>query len=118
MLQPTSKAYDFWRSPPAKIYRHYYLFDVRNPVDVQKGVAKPILIERGPYTYSEVWEKRNVEFVDSNHVSFSPVVTLHFERNMSIGDESDKVTFLNVPAMVFLNFLDKILYIHCRVQNI
>jgi hypothetical protein len=44
-----------------------------------------------------------VRFFGPNFVSFSPVVTLHFEENLSEGNrENDTISFLNVPAMVKL----------------
>ena len=99
-MKPDSKAYEFWTKPPALILRQYFLFDVRNPIEVQAGTAKPILVQRGPYTYSEKWEKKNVEFLGDSFVSFSPVVSLFFEPSLSAGNESDMITFLNVPAVV------------------
>jgi len=88
-----------WTDPPSKIYRKFYLFDVKNPSEIIKG-AKPFLVEKGPYTYSERWEKRHVQFVNENIVSFTPVVTLHFEPSLSVGSINDTITFLNVPAVV------------------
>ena len=105
IVQPYSKAFEFWINPPAKIYRKYYLFDIRNPLEVEQGIDKPFLVERGPYVYSEVWEKRNIKFLGFEYVSYTPVVTLHFEESLSVGSENDNITFLNVPAMV-INFLN------------
>ena len=85
--------------PPASILRKYYIWDVRNPDDVEKG-AKPVLIQRGPYVYSEYWEKRHIEFLNEDLLSFTPVVTLKFEPDLSIGPENDTVTFINIPALV------------------
>lgn len=92
IVQPYSKAFEFWVNPPAKIYRKYYLFDVRNPLEVEKGLDKPFLIERGPYVYSEKWEKRNIKFFETDYVSYTPVVTLHFEESLSVGSENDTIT--------------------------
>lgn len=75
------------------------LFDVRNPIEVQNG-SKPDLIQRGPYTYREVWEKRNIKFLGRDVLRFTPVVTLYFDRSMSAGDETDLITFVNIPAIV------------------
>jgi hypothetical protein len=73
---------------------------LRNPIEVEQGEAAPIFVERGPYTYSEVWEKKNVEFLGDKIVRFNPVVTLHFEPSLSVGSINDSITFLNVPAIV------------------
>ncbi len=65
------------------------------------GIEKPRVVERGPYVYTEKWEKRNIEFLGKEKVRFSPVVTLYFEPNLSNGTESDIITVINVPALVF-----------------
>ncbi|CAF0919380.1 unnamed protein product [Brachionus calyciflorus] len=98
VIKNGSDAYKFWLDPPATIYRKYYLFDVRNPLEVEKG-EKPQLVQMGPYTYSEVWEKRHIEFLGPDVIRFTPVVTLHFEPSLSNGSESDTLTFLNIPAV-------------------
>lgn len=72
---------------------------MRNPIEVENG-QKPIIMQRGPYVYSEVWEKRHIEFLGIEIIRFTPVVTLHFEPSLSVGKLSDPITFLNVPAMV------------------
>jgi hypothetical protein len=78
-------------------------------LEVEQGLDKPFLVERGPYVYSEVWEKRNIKFLGYEYVSYTPVVTLHFEEALSVGSESDNITFLNVPAMVIIIFRTNIL---------
>jgi hypothetical protein len=64
------------------------------------GIEKPRIVERGPYTYIEKWEKRNIEFLGLEVVRFNPVVTLYFESNLSNGTENDVITVINVPALV------------------
>ena len=49
-----SEKYKAFLDPPAKIYRKYYIFDVKNPKEFQQGRNKPILVEKGPYVYSLV----------------------------------------------------------------
>lgn len=98
VIKNNSNAYNYWMNPPAKIYRKYYLFDVRNPLEVEKGET-PQLVQMGPYTYSEKWEKRHIEFLGPDIIRFTPVVTLHFEPSLSAGLETDKITFLNIPAV-------------------
>ena len=71
---------------------------------MQEGKEKPRLAERGPYTYSVKMEKRNVEFLGADFIRYSPTTTLFFEPSMSVGDESDLITVVNVPALVNQNF--------------
>ena len=112
IIQNNSSAYKFWQNPPAKILRKYYLFDVRNPIEVQSGKDKPYLVQRGPYVYSEVWQKKHVEFLGYELLRFTPVITLHYEPTLSNGTEDDLITFLNIPAMVCLVLL------HIKIINI
>ncbi|RNA35695.1 lysosome membrane 2-like [Brachionus plicatilis] len=98
IIQNNSSAYKFWSDPPAAIYRKYYLFDVKNPHEIEKG-EKPQLEQKGPYVYTEKWEKRHVEFLGPNEIRFTPVVSLKFEPSLSAGLETDKITFLNIPAV-------------------
>lgn len=99
IIQKNSSAYKFWTEPPATIFRKYYLFDVKNPKEIEKG-DKPLLKQMGPYVYSEKWEKHHVEFLGPNEMRFTPVVYLKFEPSLSAGLETDKITFLNIPAVV------------------
>ncbi len=92
-------------NPPAKIIRKYYFFDIKNSKDILNGKSKPKLVQRGPYAYSEVVEKKNIKFLNKKTLSYTPVVKYYFEPNLSDGDENDLVTVLNVPAVV--NMLKK-----------
>jgi hypothetical protein len=105
VLKPNSKAYEYWTKPPAKIYRQYFIFDVMNPDEIQAGTSKPVLKQRGPYTYTEKWEKREVDFLGEDLVTYKPVITLQFDPSMSVGNESDLITFINVPAIVSVTIL-------------
>ena len=54
VLQNNSAGFKGWANPPAKILKKYYFFDVQNPDQVKAGKQKPILKEKGPYTYRQV----------------------------------------------------------------
>jgi len=105
LLEKNSKAFQSWLHPPAKILREYYFFDVLNPSEIESGIAKPQVIQRGPYVYSEVWEKKNANFLDQDTLRFSPVITIHFEPSLSNGTEDDLITFLNIPAVSMIESL-------------
>lgn len=80
-------------------WRRIYLFDVLNANDILRG-EKPSFNQRGPYTYREVVEKRNLKYLNQSRISYNLVRNLYFEANHSIGNENDSITFMNVPAMV------------------
>ena len=81
------------------MYRKFYFFEITNPEEIKNG-SKPRVIERGPYTYLDKWEKRNVEFLDKDKLKYTPVSSIHFESSLSVGNETDTITFLNIPAAV------------------
>ena len=99
MLRPDSYRFKMWVDLPVKIYRKYYFFNVENPTEIENG-AKPVLTERGPYVYSQVLEKRSVEFLNLNTIKYKPVTTFHFEPSLSCGNETDIVNILNIPLIV------------------
>jgi len=76
------------------------LFDIKNSQQIQAGLEKPILVELGPYVYSEKREKRNIKFPNKSQIQFTPVSTLFFEPDLSNGTENDSITFLNLPIIV------------------
>ena len=49
-----SKAMSFWLYPNnvSSVKRKYYLFNVENPDDVEAGIAKPNLTQKGPYCFN------------------------------------------------------------------
>lgn len=77
---------------------------MQNPNEVLNG-AKPILVECGPYVYREKVEKRNIEFIGKNGLKYNPVFSLYFEPSLSVGNESDILTVLNVPFAVKKNLI-------------
>ncbi len=52
--------------PPVPIYMKIYFFEIQNPSEVEDGYEKPVLKERGPYSYVEHRKKVNV----SDHTKF------------------------------------------------
>ena len=45
-------------------------------------------------------EKRNIEYLDENHVKYTPVSTLYFVPELSNGTEEDTVNFVNLLEIV------------------
>lgn len=88
-------------NPPATILRKYYFFDIQNPNEFLLGKEKPILVERGPFTYRVIVKPQSVSFTGTDYMSFTPVSTFFFDSNHSNGTENDRiVSFLNIPAVV------------------
>lgn len=51
VIEPGTAAYDNWASAEAVVYRQFWLFDVKNPLEVLNYGSKPVVTEKGPYTY-------------------------------------------------------------------
>lgn len=56
--------------------------------------------EKGPYVYREDKKSVNIKYIDENTMTYSPETKLYFEPDLSVGNESDIITFLNIPATV------------------
>lgn len=99
ILKNGSKAF---QKPQATTLRSYYFYEVLNSDYLASGESTvPILKERGPYIYEQIIEKRNVHFSsDATNVTYSPVSTLYFRPDLSIGNETDSFMFLNLPLAV------------------
>ncbi|RNA34597.1 Scavenger receptor class B member [Brachionus plicatilis] len=106
IIIPNSSQLELWVNPPIFVYRKYYFFHVQNPKEFLDG-AKPSLIERGPYVYREILEKRNIEFINRTTIKYNPFMSLYFEPSFSIGNESDIITVLNVPFVSTVEKLSK-----------
>ena len=100
-MAPNSSRLELWINTPVEIYRKFYFFNVENPDEVLNG-HKPVLTERGPYVYREVFEKRKVEFLNSTFVKYKPVYSFYFESKKSNGTDLDMLTILNIPLIVNL----------------
>ena len=93
-----------WLNPEVTVYRKYYLFDVVNAAAAARGDERPRLVERGPFVYREVLEKRNVTFPDDETIQYLAMSRLYFEPDLSNGSLNDQITFINLPALVIISF--------------
>uniref|UniRef100_A0A6A7G0B9 Scavenger receptor class B member 1 n=1 Tax=Hirondellea gigas TaxID=1518452 RepID=A0A6A7G0B9_9CRUS len=84
--------------PPVVPYLQIYFFNVTNHEEFLQG-SKPMLQEVGPYSYRQEWEKVNVTIHANGTISSALKKTYFFDREKSVGPESDQVTVLNVPMV-------------------
>ncbi|XP_040005030.1 platelet glycoprotein 4 [Xiphias gladius] len=99
VIEPGTTAYNSWVSAGAKVYRQFWFFDVKNPQEVLQYGAKPVVLEKGPYTYrTRYLPKDNITFNANNTVSFLLPMGAIFEPSMSVGPETDRVTSLNLAV--------------------
>ena len=50
----------FQVTPPTPVYMKFYFFEVTNPREVEAGLERPRLMERGPYSYLQYRRKVNI----------------------------------------------------------
>uniref|UniRef100_A0A1A8RY39 Platelet glycoprotein 4 n=1 Tax=Nothobranchius rachovii TaxID=451742 RepID=A0A1A8RY39_9TELE len=97
VIEPGTTAYDTWTAVGAKVYRQFWFFDVKNPLEVVQHGSRPVLVERGPYTYRTRYLPRdNITFNPNETASFLIPFGAIFEPSMSVGPEEDEITSLNL----------------------
>ncbi|XP_070785156.1 platelet glycoprotein 4 [Enoplosus armatus] len=112
VIEPGTTAYDNWVSTGASVYRQFWLFDVKNPQEVLQYGAKPVVLEKGPYTYrTRYLPKENITFNPNQTVSFLLPLGAIFEPSMSVGPEEDKVTSLNLAVAGAYSLVPQVLHI-------
>jgi len=100
-----TSAYNAWVETPIPVFTKFYFFDMINPSDLFHSHEKPILEERGPYTFREVEKKVNLTWHSNSTVSYRRVKFWYFEREMSVGPLTDTVTTINVPVVGSAEFV-------------
>lgn len=99
VIENGTTAYDNWVSAGAAVYRQFWFFSVKNPLEVIEDGATPVVVERGPYTYkTRFLPKHNITFNPNDTVSFLLPTVAVFEPSMSVGSEDDKVDVVNLAV--------------------
>ncbi|XP_043092934.1 platelet glycoprotein 4 [Puntigrus tetrazona] len=107
VLENGTLAFDTWTSVDTAIYRQFWLFNVQNPDEVLSQGAKPVVVQKGPYTYRTRYiPKRNITFNDNYTVSFVLPAGAIFEPGMSVGTEEDVFTSINLAVAGVYSLLD------------
>ncbi|XP_051887705.1 scavenger receptor class B member 1 isoform X8 [Pristis pectinata] len=92
-------AYKMWRDVPVPFYMSLYFFEVKNPQEILRG-EKPVLAQRGPYTYREYRQKSNITFHNNYTVSYREYRRYYFYPDGSAGNESDVLVLPNMLALM------------------
>ncbi|KAH3692244.1 lysosome membrane protein 2-like isoform X2 [Dreissena polymorpha] len=96
-----------WVTNPTPIYFQIWVWDLQNPLEVKQGL-RPALAQKGPYTYRENRHKINVTFHDNNGtVTYREDKYYIFDRDLSVGPETDTFTTVNIPLMVIANIVKR-----------
>jgi len=103
-LTPDSDQLDSWSTPPVPIYLQFWLWECVNTADVIQGV-KPMVVQRGPFTYLEHRTKSGVYFNENYTVTYRQPISYTFLRNMSVDDESVSITMVNTPIVTIVSLI-------------
>lgn len=111
VIENGTTAYDNWVATGAAVYRQFWFFSVKNPLEVVEDGATPVVIERGPYTYrTRFLPKHNITFNPNDTASFLLPTVYLFEPSMSVGSEDDKVVVLNLAVAGAYSLVPKALH--------
>ncbi|XP_054608776.1 platelet glycoprotein 4 isoform X2 [Dunckerocampus dactyliophorus] len=111
VIEPGTPAYENWVSTGASVYRQIWFFDVQNPQEVVERGVSPVLVEKGPYTYTVGYlPKANITFNANHTVSFLMPLGAIFVPRMSVGSENDTITSLNLAVAGAYTLVPKLLH--------
>uniref|UniRef100_A0A7N8YGF5 Platelet glycoprotein 4 n=1 Tax=Mastacembelus armatus TaxID=205130 RepID=A0A7N8YGF5_9TELE len=111
VIEPGTTAYDSWVSAGANVYRQFWIFNLKNPVEVLQYGARPVVLEKGPYTYRiRYLPKENITFNPNHTASFLLPQGAIFEPSMSVGSEEDKITTLNLAVAGAYSLVPNVLH--------
>ena len=114
MIAEGTAAYNAWVETPIPVYTKFYFFDMVSPSDLFHRHEKPVLEEKGPYTFRyrdnictktsikidiKVEKKANLTWHENGTISYRRIKFWYFERELSVGPLTDMVTTINVPVV-------------------
>ncbi|MGH0134486.1 UNVERIFIED_CONTAM: hypothetical protein FKN15_055211 [Acipenser sinensis] len=99
VIENGTVAYENWVLAGSPVYRQFWLFNVNNPLEIAQNGSKPIVRQKGPYTYRVRYlPKINITVNLNNTISFLQPYCAYFEPGLSVGTEEDNITFLNLAV--------------------
>ncbi|XP_078090890.1 platelet glycoprotein 4 [Mustelus asterias] len=99
VLEEDTLAYENWIQTGSPVYRQFWLFHVKNPSEIMNHGAKPVLEQRGPYTYRIRQLPKNIISVNNDHtISYQQPFSAIFQPDMSAGPDTEQITALNLAA--------------------
>ncbi|BFZ15099.1 hypothetical protein BsWGS_18137 [Bradybaena similaris] len=103
-LKNGSKSFKMWSDPTSPIYFQIWMYDIVNHLEVLNG-EKPVLFQKGPYTYKETRHKFNVTYNRNGTLNYRERITYVFQPDMSVGFENDTFVTVNLPFLTIMNFI-------------
>ncbi|XP_043943197.1 platelet glycoprotein 4 [Protopterus annectens] len=111
VIEEGTLAYENWVKSSSDFYRQFWLFNVENPTDVIENSAKPVLTQKGPYTYRIRDDpKSSITANDNYTISYMLPNTAVFLRDMSYGSEEEIITSLNLAVAATQSIVPAVLH--------
>ncbi|XP_077970501.1 platelet glycoprotein 4-like [Styela clava] len=107
--------YPEWVKPSQKVYVGFYLMNITNAEEfaAQKpgNFVKPIIEQKGPYTYRAYIEKDRIQPLDvfPKQISYRQTFPLYFEPELTVGSEDDWITTINFIPLALGPFFKYVL---------
>lgn len=102
VLGPCSEGYAQWQNPSVPIYMQFFFFDVMNPDEVRHG-GRPYVVQRGPFSYREHRQKKNISWNDSAaSVTYNQEMYFVYDPTTSCPScdpHEFEVTSVNIPLV-------------------
>jgi len=92
-----------WEVPPVPIYFQVWLWECVNVDDVIRG-TKPMIVQRGPFTYLEHRHKQGVAFNENYTVSYRQPILYTYVPEKSV-DEELEITMVNTPLVTIVSIV-------------
>ena len=100
-----SEALTKWKRVSVPIYLNVYVFNIKNPLDLERGYDNVTLEEIGPFVFYETREKNIDSFPNDTTIFYNDIKTFYFDSNRSKYSLDHEVTAINVPLVVSLRFV-------------
>lgn len=101
ILKEDSELLDKWSNIKIPIYVKFYFFDVLNSNDVEFSAKKPILKEKGPYTFLQKRTKNILKFENNDkEIVFKERRHYIFKPNLSVGGLDDVLQLPNLAKLL------------------
>ncbi|XP_054712922.1 lysosome membrane protein 2-like [Uloborus diversus] len=106
VLKPGSEFYDIWKELPIPIYQRIFIFNITNPDEFSNG-AKPKIQEIGPFVFRGRWLKEGMHWNETDGtVTYKDIKEYAFVRELSVGDQEQKIYTLNGPLLAVINYVE------------
>merc|ERR1719347_141514 len=112
-----TRAYQAWSRPPA-LSTEFYFYNLLNPEQFLKEHAKPILEEKGPYTFREVQSKVDIDFKEDHTVEYRRKKLWYFQPEKSVGSLTDPVLTINLPLLAAANYARGNFFLEYGLANV